>query len=322
MNKSIRRSGISYFELSDFGYRWILLATVGVLMVGGLRFLDIDFQNPLALSETKLIVFFGFASALFVMVTRFAPGLTRFTQTPIDFWLSFIQFACFTTAFLPGTYLAAAAGSHFPLLDKHLELIDAIMFGANWEMISQWIKERPTLEIILSRAYFSLPIQIIVLLLIGSHKHPGERNSEFMWTYMVSAIITTIIFVFTPAIGKIGHVGLNYVEIITSLRSGTLKNFSYVGGEGIVTFPSFHTTFAILFVYASYRASKLSLIFFAPLNIVMLVSIPPIGGHYITDLFGGAAVAILSIAFVRSMLGKRVTMAPFGVPARSADVAA
>jgi membrane-associated phospholipid phosphatase len=47
------------------------------------------------------------------------------------------------------------------------------------------------------------------------------------------------------------------------------------------------------------RLHRWTLAAFAPFNVLMLVSIPPIGGHYVIDLCGGAAVAVFSIFIVR-----------------------
>jgi membrane-associated phospholipid phosphatase len=73
---------------------------------------------------------------------------------------------------------------------------------------------------------------------------------------------------------------------------------SYNHDEGIVTFPSFHATLAIILTYAV-RHYRWALAVIAPLNCLMILAIPTVGGHYLVDLFGGAAVAGLAILLVQ-----------------------
>jgi membrane-associated phospholipid phosphatase len=64
--------------------------------------------------------------------------------------------------------------------------------------------------------------------------------------------------------------------------------------EGLITFPSFHTTLAVLFV-AALRKHRLALVIGGVVNGSMLLSIPSEGGHYLVDVFAGALVAVLAI---------------------------
>ena len=84
------------------------------------------------------------------------------------------------------------------------------------------------------------------------------------------------------------------------IRSGQWTVFDLSRAEGIVNFPSFHTTLAILFVYAV-RRHGWALAIFVPLNAVMIASTVPVGGHYLVDLPAGAGVAAASIAATRSL---------------------
>jgi membrane-associated phospholipid phosphatase len=72
---------------------------------------------------------------------------------------------------------------------------------------------------------------------------------------------------------------------------------NYNQTEGIVTFPSFHATLAIIMTYAV-RRYRWALAVFGSLNCLMILAIPTVGGHYLVDLFGGAVVAGLAILLV------------------------
>jgi len=223
-----------------------------------------------------------------------------------DLCLSGIQL-CFTLlVLLPLPFLAATTG--LPLLDATLAQLDAII-GFDWDNAARWVNERPLLDLVLQIAYNTIFFQAGVVLLIGSIKRPGDRNSEFMWLLIVSMLITCAIFAFTPAVGKIGQVGTHYVQVLSELRAGHWSIMDYERPEGIVTFPSFHTTIAILLTYLV-RRERWALAVFAPLNVLMILSTPTVGGHYLVDLFGGAAVAWFSIGLLRSGRRHLACLAP------------
>ena len=69
--------------------------------------------------------------------------------------------------------------------------------------------------------------------------------------------------------------------------------------QGIVTMPSYHTVMAVLLTYA-FRRTGLVGYGIATLNLVMLLSIPPIGGHYLVDMLAGGALALGAIAVQRA----------------------
>ena len=69
--------------------------------------------------------------------------------------------------------------------------------------------------------------------------------------------------------------------------------------QGIITMPSYHTVLAVLFTYA-FRRTGLVGYGIATLNLVMLLSIPPIGGHYLVDVLAGGALALGAIAVQRA----------------------
>jgi hypothetical protein len=63
--------------------------------------------------------------------------------------------------------------------------------------------------------------------------------------------------------------------------------------------PSYHTIMAVLFTYA-FRCTGLVGYGIAALNTIMLLSIPPIGGHYLVDMLAGGALALGAIAVLRA----------------------
>jgi membrane-associated phospholipid phosphatase len=227
--------------------------------------------------------------------TRFSP-VRRPAAVVADYFLSLAQGSAAVTALLPLSYLTAAAG--FPLLDGELTRLDAAL-GFDWDTAARWVGERPVLGRLLQFAYFSVPAQAAVILLLGSMRQPGSRNSEFIWLLLVSAVLTAAVAVFTPAAGKTGH--LDYMDQLMAIRNGGWQVMSYADPKGIVTFPSYHAAEAVLLTYLA-RHTVLGLAAFGSLNALVIVATVPAGGHYLVDLPGGAAVAAVSIIAVRRMM--------------------
>jgi hypothetical protein len=82
-------------------------------------------------------------------------------------------------------------------------------------------------------------------------------------------------------------------EIVELYRSGALRTLDPNYFNGVITFPSYHTVMALLVVYACWATPILRWIALA-LTALMLLSIIPIGGHYVWDMV--AAVALFAAA--------------------------
>jgi membrane-associated phospholipid phosphatase len=66
---------------------------------------------------------------------------------------------------------------------------------------------------------------------------------------------------------------------------------------GVINFPSFHAVLALTYGYGFYRAGAFGRAM-TVLNILMLVSIPFMGGHYLVDVLAGTGVFAVSLAAV------------------------
>jgi membrane-associated phospholipid phosphatase len=78
------------------------------------------------------------------------------------------------------------------------------------------------------------------------------------------------------------------------LRSGALHFLRLNDLEGLITFPSFHTTGGLLFAWALLKTPYLRWPALA-INGALIASTPVVGAHYFIDLVGGAAVAAISL---------------------------
>lgn len=192
------------------------------------------------------------------------------------------------------TYLAATL--NFPEQDGLLQSIDSAL-GFQWLAWDAWIARHPWLHESLRVAYGSIGWQPFLSIPLLSFLGPRGRNAEFLAAGLIGLVITTIIATFIPATGPSfvpgAHSELD--KVLTALHSRSHVPLPYMG---IVTFPSYHTVLAILFVYA-HRGIRWTFPFFALLNFFMLLSTPTFGNHYLVDMLGGTAVAVVTIALVR-----------------------
>jgi len=282
---------------NDYSARWASVGVCALIIAAWLSALQCTMEFGAVVPKLQFAGIMLFFAAVYTGVGNRMPRLRLPLAVVADLSLSVLQVLAVTTVLLPLTYLAATTG--FPLLDDTLARLDA-MLGFDWDTAARWVGQRPMIDWLLWCAYDSMPLQAAAVLLIGSLKRPGDRNGEAIWLLIVSLLITCAIFAFTPALGKIGHVGTGYLNILADIRSGNWSVLSYNRAEGIVTFPSFHTTLAIIFTYVV-RHDRWALAVFAPLNVLMILSTPTVGGHYLVDLFGGAVVAAISILVVKSL---------------------
>ena len=79
---------------------------------------------------------------------------------------------------------------------------------------------------------------------------------------------------------------------LDALRSG--KRVLIDEMAGLITFPSFHSAWAIFYMWAFYPIKRLRVAAIL-LNLLVLAATPVQGAHYFIDLVGGAIVAALSI---------------------------
>ncbi len=171
-------------------------------------------------------------------------------------------------------------------------------------------------------ATFAMPLRDAQFVALDSWM--GSRNTEMLWIAMPALIVTTIVSAFLPAVGPYVHYfGRQTADIVVlmTLRAGGAHTFPIDRMQGIITFPSFHTTLAIIFMYV-HRPPSRSFVPVAILNGLMLLGIPSEGHHYLVDMISGAMVAAVCIAAVRRGMGPRAEIVSPAIPReRTARVA-
>jgi membrane-associated phospholipid phosphatase len=205
----------------------------------------------------------------------------------------------------------------FPLEDALL-MAWSHAVGIDHRAILEWLAARPLLGALLSEAYLlSVPMMFlapVVLAVTGQF----ERLGTFVWLYVVLLTGCVVISIVVPAKGFVVYQALptelmarlpanpnvSYAKLSEAYRSGALRTLDPSHLDGVVVFPSFHTIMALLAIYAFWRTRVLWLLSLG-INAIVLMSVVPIGGHYVWDVVGGA---LMFAAAVR--LAPRLTEAP------------
>lgn len=275
---------------------WIALAVLALVGYCGSQYSGLTFTDH----ATNIIAIAVLVSASLLFYSLF--GRTSRVGAMLRYlalWIANIPVASvFTYVF---------ASFSFPAIDDALDRLDKAL-GFDWLVWYNFVNTHSSIQFVLAFAYVSVSTQIILSFIYFSHREEPGRCNELWWTSTIALVITTVISGILPAMGTYEYYGVidtehgRHLHDLHGLRDGTLTSFSMEKIKGIITLPSYHTVLAILLTYI-YRNQRRILYLALPLNLLMLISIPSQGGHYLADMFAGAAVAGLSIyIFARSSL--------------------
>ena len=222
----------------------------------------------------------------------------------------------------PLSYLAASA--NLPLLDHVFDAADGAL-GLGWRELLDWMNAIPMAHPLFGFAYQSFTVQASVAILCLSFSGRFAHLRTFLLAFMVAAVVTIAISAFTPAQGVWGHYGLHAIDhpainpvtrefhlpIFHGLRDGSFRLLAGLGSMGIITFPSFHSAIALLFIFAFWPVPAMRWVGFV-VNVMMIAATPVDGGHYFVDVLAGLVIAagcwIGASAFVeRSLAHMRVS---------------
>jgi hypothetical protein len=202
-----------------------------------------------------------------------------------------------TAVFGVVSYLSMATGR--PLADHALMAADRAI-GFDWMTDYRWLLHHAVAAKILQFAYNSLVYQGLYFGVLFAVMGKRANLREMFWLVLIAGLLTSVGAALFPALGPFKSFGIKaeFLPDMERLRSGEL-HFALAKLTGVVSFPSFHTTMALLYIYGFSRAGVIGWVAVL-LNVAMLPAIPFFGGHYLVDMFAGAAVALVSVGVVRS----------------------
>lgn len=200
----------------------------------------------------------------------------------------------------------AVATVDMPYRDSMLHAADA-WIGLDWRAYLHFLDRHRALSVVSAVAYRSAVPQIVALFVALAATSQFLRMQQYILATALALAMTLAVFAFVPAGGIYSFFGIqpeeysNLAPIVTTrqllvldaLRSGQLVTIEAL--EGLITFPSFHTVWAILFMWGFYPIRRLWLVAIF-LNLLMIASTPVVGSHYFVDLVGGTIVALAAVS--------------------------
>jgi membrane-associated phospholipid phosphatase len=196
----------------------------------------------------------------------------------------------------------AASAVPLPYRDAELYALDRWL-GFEREAYMAFLKQHPDLREVLYFAYATIMHQTLLVCIVPLVIRRVDRLQAYIIAFAIAVTATAVIASFIPAANALIYVdqapthlstlpdgGHSYFPTLEGLRAGTLRVIDFGGMEGLISFPSFHTANAILFVWALWPIRLLRLPMLV-LNFLLIASTPLAGAHYLVDLIGGAIVA-------------------------------
>jgi len=285
--------------LSEFPLEWLGLAAVCV--IDAIWASRIGFSVRVS-SGGVAIIAAVMAAGIFFRRWFVEP---RASLTLEYFALTFVLTASFAVL----SYLSWTL--RLPLTDAVLLRFDRAL-GFDWPHWFHIVKQHRLLLFAFRLSYNMLIYQGIYFATLFAVLRDRERLREVFWIVFVACATTTLLSAIFPAYGTFDTFGLGdvagYLGDMKRLRDGANLHFQLSQLTGVISFPSFHTVMALVYIYA-FRGTKLIGLLIAALNLLMLPSIPFLGGHYLADVIGGGGVALFSILLVRAALA-RVELPP------------
>jgi hypothetical protein len=203
-------------------------------------------------------------------------------------WIGFTVAGCILT------YLFASWA--LPLQDSLFDRLDTAL-GFNWLGWRQFVEGHPLLHLLLALPYASFMPQLLLAILYFAFTGRQQRNQELFRAAFIALIITAAISGVVPALSALAFYGMpteaSWLHDLVALRGGTLS-FAMPQLQGIITMPSYHAVLAVVLAWSFRRTGWLG-IAIGLWNLLMLISVPSEGGHYLVDVPAGLAVAAVSV---------------------------
>lgn len=217
-------------------------------------------------------------------------------------FITTIYLIIFTAVALPLSYLAYTIPN--PLMDSTLIAAD-IHLGFNFPALHALFLRHDHWNTFFNVIYNSMIFQIAFIFLYFGLFGREIYLQRFLMLFMISILPTILLGCCYPAVGP--HIWLHLpppdflgkaISYLLQLRKGVLD---LTQGHGIIEFPSFHTTLALIFLYSFRNENKFLFLFFIILNLLMIFSTLIQGGHYLIDILGGFYIFLLTLVIEKAV---------------------
>jgi membrane-associated phospholipid phosphatase len=259
-----------------------------VLMAASFAGLQVSFDLP---PTVKVLGVLGVFALLAWRATNVLPRVALVAASFLILWGGGLA---------GGILCMVAAMFRFPLIDPWLATADTWL-GLTTVDVVRWVVAVPFAPQLLHSIYF---LSVILLFLTGlalACLGRAERLWEFCAAYGFCLLVATLCSLPIPAAGAFEYLrlepvfgaqlppgsGVYWLEALHAVRSSSNLVINPLGLHGLVAFPSFHTSMALM-TAAAWRDDRYLRWPMFLWNALVLVSTMPIGGHYVVDVIAGA----------------------------------
>lgn len=274
---TLPRARISADLLPSDWLLWAALATIAAIVPAWERLLSVEItgmSQALGVAMALLAL-----RAIYVLVR---PG-ARIVHTLLENGAGLVAY---TAIMAPVSYLCAR--NTMPLFDDVLYAADARL-GYDWFAWAAFENGIPAIAAILKLAYASLLSQTILVLVALPIVGDGRRGFSFVRASLIAVIVACAGSYVFPAAGPQGTV-TDWYPHWAALRTMEPFTTSLPQMQGIIAFPSLHASLAVLLLFAVRRLGVVTWAF-GTLEVLMLVSTPTHGHHYLCDVIAGVGIA-------------------------------
>jgi membrane-associated phospholipid phosphatase len=199
----------------------------------------------------------------------------------------------------------------FPLQDRLFENVDMAL-GMNWLGYAHWVDRHIAIQRVFHFAYDTIQLQIALPLFVLAFSNRLSEVRVYLLAFAIALTVTIVISALLPAAGPIafvdrasfhslGFTGATPLDHLMRLREAGPLILSEPPG-GIATFPSFHSTVAVLTPLILRRFHRTFIVLLV-LNAAMLGGTVTEGAHYFCDIFAGICMAFFAYALARHIIG-------------------
>jgi hypothetical protein len=217
-------------------------------------------------------------------------------------------------------------GRSYPFVDEALARIDAAL-GFNWIQYFQWQINHPVFGMVCRMAYLCWPYYALFTVVVLATYQRIPTLARFLIASTVSLSIVYVVAIVTPSYGAYVQHGMtaamhpnflvqfsDYKATYDALRAGIVDIYAAEIPSGAVSFPSFHTTTVILYIWATWNTPVrwVSVV----VQTLCFLTIPVQGAHFLTDMIAGGAIGIVAIVLAGVIVrGGEFLNFAFGDPA-------
>jgi len=280
---------IPWFEIG------LLYAVLGALVLTDLVFAasgGFSIVPNVPLQDSVYALFFAGIGAVYAVTGR-SPALAT-----LLFAVAALIFGA--PAIMSLDFMTKALG--FPLADPALSAWD-VQLGLDWITYERWFSSHLWLSDMGGILYTCAPLVVLAALVALA---AAQRLRDLVWFAIVTSttlIACVIIGGFLPAAGPYQFYGVPdggkafWVQTLMQVVAERPRLIDLGSQPPMTTFPSFHTTLAVLATVACWRIRRFGPLF-AAFNLFWALSIPVWGSHYFIDSIVGAVVAIAGYGLV------------------------